>query len=81
LAVAITVGADGVASLAGLTVKLCVAWVAALKLLFPAWFACRTHVPAERKETTPELIEHIAEDEPATVMVVARPDVAVAVGV
>ena len=52
-----------------------------MKLLFPAWFACSRQVPAARKETTPELIEHTAEEDSATVIVAVKPDVAEAVGV
>ena len=52
-----------------------------MKLLFPAWFACRTHVPAERNETSPELMEQTADEDPATVIVAVKPDVAAAMGI
>jgi hypothetical protein len=42
------------------TVMFCSAWVAALWLVSPAWFATSLQVPAVKNETTPEEIEHTA---------------------
>ena len=63
------------------TVKVCCTWGAALKLALPAWLASMTQVPAAGEG------HHAAGDGAAgrssasTVMVTARPEVAVAVGV
>jgi hypothetical protein len=45
----------------------------------PAWFASSVQIPEALKLTAPPLIEHTVEDEPSTLSVTPRPDVAVAV--
>src|SRR5664280_2690351 len=77
------VGAPGTLAVdAGLTVKDCVTWGAAEKVALPAWLASRVHVPAPVKLTTPPaLIEHTEVPVVATELALARPEVAVAVGV
>ncbi len=44
------------------TTKDCCTWAAAVKLVFPAWLASITHVPAEGNETTPPDSEQPDED-------------------
>ena len=63
------------------TEKACCTWGAALKVVLPAWLASRVQVPGPVKLTTPPLMEQTLPLEASTVMVTARPEVAVAVGV
>ena len=60
--------------------KLCWTCGAALKAEVPAWFAFKKHVPGALKDTTPELIEQIAEELPSIVISTLWPEDEVAVG-
>ena len=63
------------------TVTFCWTWVAAFQTALPAWLASSLQVPAALKLTTPLVMEHTDELEESTVIVTARVEVAVAVGV
>jgi hypothetical protein len=62
------------------TVTTCWICVAGWKLPLPDWLALTVQVPAAVKETTPELIAQMLEDEALMLKITVNPDVAVAVG-
>ena len=71
----------GANSFAVATEKLCWTWAAAAKVGLPAWLARSVQVPIPWKVTSPALMEQIALEAGATVIVTARPEVEDAVGV
>ena len=63
------------------TGTICCTCTAGRKLVLPAWLASITQLPAALKVTTPPAIEQIVLEEESMVIVTARPELAVAVGV
>ena len=81
VAVGVRVPKVGFKAAPKLTEKLCWTCGAALKAEAPAWFALSKHAPWALKDTTPELIEQIAEEPPSIVIATLWPEDEVAVGV